>query len=136
MFCYEAVCAYLNMFNTYSNVNWDCLQKMRTKSREEITNTVFRNWKIRKRIILTCFSPVWFISGRKRACSRKKIKYTSQVCQYLEWRKMSLSMSHQTTSCLSQCSAYHHLTTIRGKKYSSLPYMYTISMKDVIRRMQ
>lgn len=93
---------------------------------------------------------------RKRVCSEKSVfphlslsvncnglvwkrrwSILAELCYYKEKRKMSLSVSHQTTSCLSQyCTCYHLISppSVKKKKALSMSYMYTIPKSDLIWR--
>lgn len=77
---------------------------------------------------------------RKRVCSEKSVflhlslsvncnglvwkrrwSILAELCYYKEKRKMSLSVSHQTTSCLSQyCTCYHLISPPSVKKKRKL----------------
>lgn len=158
MFYYmnEAVWAYQNMFITYYNENWDYSQKMLAKSLKEITKKCFRKLKDTKMYDFDRFSPLPFKKEKKTGLFRKSVflhlglsvncnglvwkrrwSILAELCYYKEKRKMSLSVFHQTTSCLSQyCTCYHLISppSVKKKKALSMSYMYTIPKSDLIWR--
>lgn len=142
MFYYmnEAVWAYQNMFITYYNENWDYSQKMLAKSLKEITKKCFRKLKDTKMYDFDRFSPLPFKKEKKTGLFRKSVflhlglsvdcnglvwkrrwSILAELCYYKEKRKMSLSVFHQTTSCLSQyCTCYHLISPPSVKKKKKL----------------
>lgn len=80
MFCYEAVCAYLNMFNTYSNVNWDFSQKNAIKITRGNNKNCFRKLKVTKAYNFDLFfSPYVYKWEEMGLLKKKEMKYTSWV---------------------------------------------------------